>query len=87
MKVLRELTIDKLHVRVLANRKEMGTCAGREAADCIKEMLEKQPSVCVMFAAAPSQNETLAILAADEEHYSVYRLRELLPQAFVPSRL
>ncbi|MBR1408371.1 MAG: cytidine deaminase [Clostridia bacterium] len=27
------------------------------------------------------------ILAADEEHYSVYRLRELLPQAFVPSRL
>ena len=67
MKELKELIIDKLHVRVFADREELGACAGREAADCIKDMLVNQPSVCVMFAAAPSQNETLAELAADEE--------------------
>lgn len=62
MAVLRDFVCDKLHVRVFDARQEMGTCAGMEVAACIKELLSKKDSINVMFAAAPSQNETLAAL-------------------------
>lgn len=67
MAVLKEFNCDRLHVRVFDTRKAMGDCAGQEAATYIKELLEKKDSINVMFAAAPSQNETLAALVADPE--------------------
>ena len=45
----------------------MGETAGKEAAAYIKDLLRQKESINVMFAAAPSQNETLAELIADAE--------------------
>lgn len=67
MAVLKDFYANKLHVRVFDSRKAMGDAAGAEAARCIKELLAKKEVVNVMFAAAPSQNETLAALAKDPD--------------------
>lgn len=67
MAVIKEFHCDKLHVRVFDTRSAMGACAGQEAAAYIKALLEKKESINVMFAAAPSQNETLAELINDED--------------------
>lgn len=66
MAILKDFVCDKLHVRVFDTRQEMGACAGTEAAACIRELLNKKDSINVMFAAAPSQNETLAALLESE---------------------
>lgn len=67
MATIKEFYCDKLHVRVFDSRAAMGECAGREAAECIKELLKTRESINVMFAAAPSQNETLAELIRDPD--------------------
>lgn len=67
MSVLKDYYCDQLHVRVFDSRKTMGDCAGFEAAACIKALLAKKDVINVMFAAAPSQNETLAALCADSD--------------------
>ncbi len=56
---MRELKTDKLNVKVYDSRREMGREAAREAAACIKKMLENKASLNIIFAAAPSQNEFL----------------------------
>lgn len=66
MAVLKQFHCDRLFVRVFDSRAAMGACAGQEAAACIRQLLERKESVNVMFAAAPSQNETLAALIAGE---------------------
>lgn len=67
MAVLKDFYANKLRVRVFDSRKAMGDAAGAEAARCIKELLAKKEVVNVMFAAAPSQNETLAALVEDPD--------------------
>lgn len=67
MSVLKDFYCDKLRVRVFDSRKAMGDCAGEEAAACIKKLLAEKETINVMFAAAPSQNETLARLVRDTE--------------------
>ena len=67
MSVLKDFYCDKLHVRVFDSRRAMGDCAGSEAVECIKKLLEEKETLNVMFAAAPSQNETLEALCADTE--------------------
>lgn len=67
MAVLKDFYANKLRVRVFDSRKAMGDAAGVEAARCIKELLSKKKVVNVMFAAAPSQNETLAALVEDPD--------------------
>lgn len=62
MASLKEFDKDKLVVKVFDTRKEMGDCAGKEAAVVIRELLSFKEEINVMFAAAPSQNETLAAL-------------------------
>jgi glucosamine-6-phosphate deaminase len=59
-------TIDQLRVVRYANRQSLGQAAGQEIATFLRERLGEQPSVRVVFAAAPSQNETLATLVAAE---------------------
>lgn len=51
-----------LVVRIYDTRAEMGHAAGNDAADVIVALLEKKPEINMIFAAAPSQNETLAAL-------------------------
>lgn len=67
MSILKDFYCDKLRIRVFDSRKAMGDCAGQEAAACIRQLLREKEVVNVMFAAAPSQNETLAYLAADPD--------------------
>lgn len=67
MALIKDFYCDKLRVRCFDTRKEMGDCAGKEAAEKIKELLKTKETINVMFAAAPSQNETLAALCADPD--------------------
>ncbi len=59
--------VDRLGVHVYGDRKQMGFAAGTEAARLLKHILNQQKRATVIFAAAPSQDETLAALAADGE--------------------
>ena len=58
----KELCVDKLQVKIFESRREMGERAGNEIAACMMELLNKKELINVMFAAAPSQNETLETL-------------------------
>lgn len=48
------------------SRQEMGEKAGREAGDMLRALLGSQETVRMIFAAAPSQNETLEALCGLE---------------------
>lgn len=63
MAMLKEFGKDRLVVKVFDSRDAMGSCAGSEAAVVIRELLSCQEEINVMFAAAPSQNETLEALS------------------------
>ena len=45
----------------------MGAAAANEVAATMRALLDSQPTVCAIFASAPSQNELLAGLAAAEQ--------------------
>lgn len=57
---------DRLKVRFLLSREEMGKAAAADCAARLRELLAQKDHVNMIFAAAPSQNETLAALAAEE---------------------
>lgn len=52
-------------VRAFQTRAEMGAAAAKDAAACFQRLLKEKKEINVLFAAAPSQNEMLAALAAD----------------------
>lgn len=62
----KEFTADALQVKVFDTRKSLGEEAGKEAVAYLKDLLSRQEEVCVVFAAAPSQNEFLETVAAAE---------------------
>lgn len=66
MIVIKEMTQDKLKIKIFESRKEMGAAAGGAAAEKIRELLAGQEEINMIFAAAPSQDETLTELAAAE---------------------
>ena len=53
---------DKLIIEVCADRAELGARAGADAADAIRAAINANGEARVVFAAAPSQNETLETL-------------------------
>jgi len=55
--------VDRLRVRVYADRAAMGAAAGTAVAAALRARLARQPSVRMIFAAAPSQAEMLATLS------------------------
>jgi glucosamine-6-phosphate deaminase len=61
----KELSMEHLQVRVYDNRKEMGFAAGKAVASRIRELLQMQELVTMIFAAAPSQNEFLQTLVSE----------------------
>ena len=63
MALLSSFTSDRLKVRIFESRAEMGACAASDAAACLRSLLQEKSEVNIIFAAAPSQNETLAALA------------------------
>lgn len=60
-------TRDRLNVEVCADRAELGRQAGRAAAKLIAQAIAERGEARVIFAAAPSQNETLAELVASKD--------------------
>ncbi len=61
---MRELTVDKLKVKIFETRKEMGEAAAADIRECMLALLATKGEINMIFAAAPSQNDTLAALAA-----------------------
>ena len=63
--LLKSFVVDNLEVSVFDSRDAMGKQAAEEAAAYLEEVIAKKGEATVIFAAAPSQNEFLAALAAD----------------------
>lgn len=61
-----ELTSGQLQVRIYPDRQAMGKGAAADIAAAIRRVLASKAYCNMIFAAAPSQNEVLASLAADE---------------------
>lgn len=64
MKPLESFTVDRLKVRVYADRPSVGAAAGQDVAARVKELLGRQDRVRMIFAASASQNEMLEALVA-----------------------
>lgn len=62
--MLKELKAGNLKVQVFENRAAMGIAAGKDVTDCIKKLLTEKEEINMIFAAAPSQDETLAEIVA-----------------------
>lgn len=54
-----------LRVRKFATRQQLGAAAAEDVSLAIRQMLEEQEELHMVFAAAPSQSEFLAALCAD----------------------
>lgn len=63
---MKELTAGTLQVRIHETRMEMGAHAAETVSDRIRS-LRTQDEINIIFAAAPSQNEFLEILATDPD--------------------
>ncbi len=59
---MKTIAKDQLRVEIYDTRDEMGAQAGKRSADILRKLLCEQEEVNVIFAAAPSQNETLEAL-------------------------
>lgn len=64
--LIQSFKADSLTVNIYDSRANMGQAAAAEAADYLRRLLATQTDVYAVFAAAPSQNEFLAALAAAE---------------------
>ena len=92
MSPLKTLKADQLRVKILPSRDEMGREAAKDAAAYLRALLAQKETVNVIFAAAPSQDETLFYLAQEPDidwqrvnafHMDEYiGLPALAPQAF-----
>jgi glucosamine-6-phosphate deaminase len=63
--LMSEFRVEKLRVKAYSTRHLMGRAAGLAAAEAIAKAITRQGAARVVFAAAPSQNETLAALVTD----------------------
>lgn len=64
--LIKSFKADSLAVNIYDSRSDMGRAAAADAADWLRHLLATQTDVYAVFAAAPSQNEFLAELAAAE---------------------
>lgn len=63
--LLKLLRSGHLETRVYETRSEAGKAAADDIASAILRLLESKDSISIIFAAAPSQNETLSALRTD----------------------
>ncbi|RFZ90988.1 glucosamine-6-phosphate deaminase [Mucilaginibacter conchicola] len=64
--MIKTIQKDKLKVLVLPDRAALGQTAAAMVSDKIKELLSTKGDINIIFAAAPSQDEFLSALIADE---------------------
>ena len=67
MAILKQWMAEQLNVKIMDSRDNMGRVAAKAAADCLRTLLGEKEFVNVIFAAAPSQDETLYYLAQEED--------------------
>jgi glucosamine-6-phosphate deaminase len=67
---MKELTKDKLNVKIFDTRSEMGFAAARMVGEKIRELLQEREYVSIIFASAPSQNEFLTAFQEMEVDWS-----------------
>lgn len=65
-KIMKTFQKEELKVKIFETREEMGRVAAADFAAVVKELLEKQEYVRIIFAAAPSQNDFLSAAVADQ---------------------
>lgn len=58
---------DGLNVKIYESRVQMGEAAAKDIKECIIALLAEKEEINMIFAAAPSQNEVLASLAASTD--------------------
>ena len=63
--LIKAIRTEQLQTYVYENRIEMGAAAGRAAAEAIRQAIVEKGYANVIFAAAPSQNETLSALLSE----------------------
>ncbi len=61
-----EFKSDNLLVKVFDNRKNMGAAAAADISSCMRTLLAQKEYIYMIFAAAPSQNEMLEALIAED---------------------
>lgn len=66
MSLLKELNAGALKIKIYENRVQMGKEAAKDIAECIKKLQSEKDEINIIFAAAPSQNDTLAALIATD---------------------
>ncbi len=66
MSVLKELKTEFLHTQIFDTRENMGKAAGKDIAKTIRTLLNKKDEINMIFAAAPSQDETLEALINED---------------------
>ncbi|MCQ2394527.1 MAG: 6-phosphogluconolactonase, partial [Kiritimatiellae bacterium] len=59
---MKEFQVDKLSVKVMPTREEMGRVAAQDIHDRILALLAEKDEINMIFAAAPSQNDVLRSL-------------------------
>lgn len=67
MGLLKTFSQDMLRICIYETRAECGAAAGRAIAACMRELLAEKAEISVIFAAAPSQDETLETLIAEKD--------------------
>ena len=67
MAQIKELTANKMRVKIFESRSQMGNEAAYEVSKKIQELLQLREFVNIIFAAAPSQNEFLSSLAEQQD--------------------
>ncbi|GAB3167367.1 glucosamine-6-phosphate deaminase [Telluribacter humicola] len=67
---MNQALVDTLNVKSFETRLQMGQNAAQLTGEKIRELLRTRPSVNMIFAAAPSQNEFLAALSEEDIDWS-----------------
>ena len=70
---IKNITVEKLNVSVHDTRDSMGKAAAKAAAERINAVIAAKGEANVVFAAAPSQNETLAYLLKENIDWTKVR--------------
>ena len=79
---MKKLKKDKLSVKIMPDRDEMGKVAAEDIRAKIKELLETKKEINMIFAAAPSQNDVLSHLISykdiDWSRINAYHMDEYI---------
>lgn len=88
---MKEFMADRLKVKIMADRTEMGRVAADDIVAAIKSTLDKKEEINMIFAAAPSQNDVLLALTQSDVEWNrinAYHMDEYIglertaPQSF-----